>query len=89
MDAKQDEVEECSHCRTVGGAAQALDEFEAGPWSQRFPEIVTTWRRAWDRVISFFAFPPAVRKLIYTTKAIESLHSGGRQLSRAMTQPPN
>ena len=56
-------------------AAQALDDFEASPWGQRFPTVVASWRRAWDRVIPFFAFPPAVRKLIYTTNAIESLHS--------------
>ncbi len=70
-------------------AAQALDEFEAGPWGQRFPNIVATWRRAWDRVTPFFAFPPAVRKLIYTTNAIESLHSQLRKIIKTRGHFPN
>ena len=70
-------------------AAQALDEFEAGPWGQRFPNIVATWRRTWDRVIPFFAFPPAVRKLIYTTNAIESLHSQLRKIIKTRGHFPN
>jgi transposase-like protein len=57
-------------------AAQGeLDAFEAGEWGQKFPSVVDAWRRAWDRVIPFFAFPPAVRKVIYTTNAIESLNA--------------
>ena len=48
-------------------AAQAeLDAFEAGPWGQKFPTVAGAWRRAWDRVIPFFAFPPEVRRVIYT-----------------------
>ncbi|MBK8667752.1 MAG: transposase [Burkholderiales bacterium] len=42
------------------------------PWGARFPTVVAAWRRAWDRVIPFFAFPPAVRKVIYTTNAIRA-----------------
>jgi len=61
-------------------AADALDDFERGPWGQRFPTVVTAWRSAWDKVIPFFAYPPAVRKLIYTTNAIESLHSQLRKI---------
>ena len=70
-------------------AGHALDEFEAGPWGQRFPNIVATWRRAWDRVIPFFAFPPAVRKLIYTTNAIESLHSQLRKIIKTRGHFPS
>ena len=59
-----------------GEAAEAeLDAFEAGPGGQRFPTVVAAWRRAWSRVIPFFAFPPEVRRIIYTTNAIESVHS--------------
>ncbi len=61
-------------------AAAAMDEFELGPWGQRFPTVVASWRKAWDRVIPFFAFPPAVRRVIYTTNAIESLHSQLRKI---------
>src|SRR5208283_2939145 len=41
-------------------ALTALDAFEAGEWGQKFPTVVSAWRRAWDRVIPFFAFPPAI-----------------------------
>ena len=51
-------------------AEKALVEFEA-EWGQKYPSIAPSWRRAWQEVIPFFAFPPAVRKIIYTTNAIE------------------
>ena len=70
-------------------AALALDEFEASAWGQRFPTVVAAWRRAWDRVIPFFAFPPAVRKLIYTTNAIESLHSQLRKIIKTRGHFPS
>lgn len=38
-----------------------------GPWGKQYPTVVAAWRRAWDRVIPFFVFPPAIRKVIYTT----------------------
>ena len=63
-------------------AAQALDAFESGPWGRRFPTVAQSWRRQWDRVVPFFAFPAAVRKILYTTNAIESLHSGVRKSIR-------
>ena len=70
-------------------AAIALDEFEASAWGTRFPTVVAAWRRAWDRVIPFFAFPPAVRKLIYTTNAIESLHSQLRKIIKTRGHFPS
>ena len=57
-------------------AAEAeLDAFEQSAWGQKFPTVVAAWRRVWDRVIPFFAFPPAVRRVIYTTNAIESVNA--------------
>lgn len=70
-------------------AEQALSEFESGPWGQRFPTVVAAWRRAWERVIPFFAFPPAVRRLIYTTNAIESLHSQLRKIIKTRGHFPS
>ena len=70
-------------------AEQALDEFERGSWGKRFPTVAASWRRAWDRVIPFFAFPPAVRKLIYTTNAIESLHSQLRKIIKTRGHFPS
>ena len=54
-------------------AEQALADFEA-KWGGKYPSIAPAWRRAWQEVIPFFAFPPAVRKIIYTTNAIENLN---------------
>lgn len=69
--------------------AEALDEFERSPWGQKFPTVVAAWRRAWDRVIPFFAFPPAVRRVIYTTNAIESLHSQLRKIIKTRGHFPS
>ena len=62
-------------------AAQAeLDRFEQGPWGQKFPTVVASWCRAWSNVIPFFAFPPEVRRVIYTTNAIESVNARLRKI---------
>jgi putative transposase len=61
-------------------AAAALDQFAEGPWGQRYPAIVASWRRAWPHVIPFFAFPPDVRKVLYTTNALESVHARLRKI---------
>lgn len=45
-------------------AAAELDAFEAGPRGRKFPAVVAAWRRAWDRVIPFFAFAPPIRRVI-------------------------
>jgi transposase-like protein len=70
-------------------AAAELDALEAGPWGKKFPTVVATWRRAWDRVIPFFAFSPAVRRVIYTTNAIESLHSRLRKIIKTRGHFPS
>ena len=49
----------------------ALDAFDAGPWGRKYPAIAQAWRRNWDRVIPFFAFPEAVRRIIYTTDEMD------------------
>jgi putative transposase len=63
-------------------AEQALSALEKGPWGERFPTVAQNWRRNWEHVIPFFAFAAPVRKIIYTTNAIESLHSGVRKSIR-------
>jgi putative transposase len=63
-------------------AAAALQEFENGPWGKRFAAITAMWRRHWAHVIPFFAYPPEVRKMIYTTNAIESLNAKLRRSVR-------
>ena len=64
-------------------ALAELDAFEQGAWGRKFPTVVAAWRRAWDRVIPFFAFPPAVRRVIYTTNAIESINARLRKIIKS------
>jgi putative transposase len=65
---------------SVEAAAAALDGFAAGSWGQRFPTIVKSWRHAWPHIIPFFAFPPAIRRVIYTTNALESVNARVRKI---------
>ena len=70
-------------------ALAELDAFEQGSWGQRFPTVVAAWRRAWDKVIPFFAFPPAVRKVVYTTNAIESINARLRKIIKTRGHFPS
>jgi putative transposase len=71
-------------------AAQVeLQAFESGPWGIKFPTVAAAWRRAWDKVIPFFAFPPQVRKVIYTTNAIESLNARLRKIIKTRGHFPS
>ena len=54
-------------------AAEALAVFEQS-WGEHYPMIGKTWRGAWEHVILFLAFPPDVRRVVYTTNTIEALH---------------
>lgn len=74
---------------TADAALIALDAFEAGPWGRKYPAIAPLWRRQWDQVIPFFVFPDAVRRIIYTTNAIESLNSTLRTAIRSRGHFPN
>lgn len=65
---------------TEAMALERLREFEEGPWGKKYPTIAASWRRAWEQVIPFFSYPPAVRKIIYTTNAIESLNMRLRKI---------
>ncbi len=70
-------------------AAAALEEFDQGVWGRKYPAIAQSWRRNWEAVIPFFAFPPEVRKIIYTTNAIESLNATVRKAIRNKGHFPN
>jgi Transposase, Mutator family/Transposase len=61
----------------------ALSTFEASEWGRKYPAIGQSWRRAWTEVVPFYAFHPDVRRLIYTTNAIEALNSKLRRAVRA------
>ena len=66
-----------------------LGAFEQGSWGQRFPTVAASWRRAWSNVIPFFAFPPEVRRVIYTTNAIESVNARLRKIIKTRGHFPS
>jgi putative transposase len=59
-----------------------LDRFAEGPWGKKYPAIAQSWRRNWSEIIPFFAFHDNVRRVIYTTNAIESLNAKLRRAVR-------
>ncbi|MGH8454913.1 MAG: IS256 family transposase [Nevskiales bacterium] len=65
---------------TAPAAEAALSAFEQGAFGRKCPPIAQAWRRQWAQVIPFFAYPPEVRRIIYTTNAIESLHMRLRKI---------
>ena len=64
---------------TADMALVRLEEFET-EWGKRYRAIGAAWRRAWDYVVPFFAFAPGIRKMIYTTNAVEALHRSLRKI---------
>jgi transposase-like protein len=74
---------------TAEAAAEALEEFAQRPWGAKHPTIVQSWKRAWQNVIPFFAFAPEVRRVIYTTNAIESLHMQLRKIIKSRGHFPS
>jgi putative transposase len=70
-------------------AFDALAAFAASPWGKKYPRAVRVWEDAWDAFTPFLAFSPAVRKLLYTTNAIESLNYQLRKVTKARGHFPN
>lgn len=69
--------------------AAALAAFDAGPWGGKYPAIAQGWRRVWNEVIPFYAFPSDVRRILYTTNAIEALNAKLRRAVRARGHFPS
>lgn len=82
-------LREIYRAKDADAGLAALDAFEAGDWGRKYPAITGAWRRNWDRVIPFFAFPEGVRKIIYTTNAIEALNSSLRRAVKIRGHFPN
>ena len=66
---------------TADEAEAMLTEFEAR-WGETYPPIGRSWRRSWARIIPFFDYPPEIRKVIYTTNAIESVNMSLRKITK-------
>jgi transposase-like protein len=74
---------------TREAARAELDAFIEGPYGRRFPPIVAMWRRHWEHVEPVFAYPTAIRRMLYTTNAIESLHMQLRKIIKNRGHFPN
>jgi putative transposase len=66
---------------TIDEAERQLDAFDV-KWGEAYPSIIQSWRRNWTRIIPFFDYPPEIRKVIYTTNAIESVNMSLRKVSK-------
>jgi putative transposase len=75
-------LKEIYRATDADAARQALNAFADGIWGTKYPAIAMSWRRHWPAVIPFFAFPVDVRRIIYTTNAIEALNAKLRRAIR-------
>jgi putative transposase len=73
---------------TIDEAEQYLTEFEA-TWDDAYPPIGQSWRNNWARITPFFDYPPEIRKIIYTTNAIESVNMSLRKVTKSRGSFPN
>jgi putative transposase len=87
-DAVVTDLKKIYQAGTVLEAEQALEDF-AQAWDDKYPTIAKQWRLKWPDIAAMFEFPPAIRKAIYTTNAIESVNSVIRKFTRNRKQYPN
>jgi transposase-like protein len=82
-------LKEVYRAETAQAAEQRLEAFAASEWGQKYPTIAPLWRRQWEHVIPFLAYPQEVRQVIYTTNALESLHMRLRKIIKNRGHFPN
>ena len=73
---------------TEAEAEQHLAAFEV-KWHETYPPIAQSWRNNWSRIIPFFDYPPEIRRIIYTTNAIESVNMSLRKVTKSRGSFPN
>ncbi len=83
------ELRKIYRAKDAEAGGKALEAFDASPWGRKYEAIGKIWRRQWQQVIPFFAFPEAVRRIIYTTNAIEALNAKLRRAVRIRGHFPN
>ena len=83
------ELKSIYNAETAEVAAKRLEDFANSEWGKKLPAIAQSWRRVWEQVIPFFAYPLEIRKIIYTTNAIESLHMQLRKVLKTRGHFPN
>ena len=73
---------------TLGEAETALDELEA-KWGEQYPIVIKSWRGKWDLLSAYFRYPAPIRKIMYTTNAVEAVHRQFRKLTKTKGGFPN
>jgi putative transposase len=82
-------LKEIYRARDAEAGRAMLEAFDEGPWGRKYPAIAQAWRRHWTEVIPFYAFPTDVRRIIYTTNAIEALNAKLRRAIRTRGHFPS
>jgi transposase-like protein len=83
------ELKDIYRAETAEMAWAHLENFEQGPWGKKYPTIAASWKRHWEEVTPFYGYPPEIRKMIYTTNAIESLHMQLRKVLKTRGHFPS
>jgi putative transposase len=83
------EIKAIYRADTAELALERLEEFDQSAWGRKYPAIAASWRRHWERVTAFFAYPPDVRRVLYTTNAIESLNMRLRKIIKNRSHFPS
>jgi putative transposase len=73
---------------SLGAAEKALDELEAR-WGESYPIVIKSWRAKWQHLSAYFKYPEGIRRVIYTTNAIEAIHRQFRKLTKTKGGFPN
>jgi putative transposase len=82
------DLKEIYRAATVEAAEKALETFSAA-WDSKYPTISQSWTNNWANIIPFFAYPPEIRRVVYTTNAIESLNMTLRKILKTRASFPN
>lgn len=72
---------------TEDGATLAMDACEA-TWGKKYPMVVRSWREHWTELMTFFQYPPTLRKILYSTNLIEGFHRQLRKVTKSQAQFP-
>lgn len=83
------ELKKIYRAETSEMARAYLEQFEEGQWGKKYPTIVSSWKRHWEEVIPFYGYAPEIRKMIYTTNAIESLNMQLRKVLKSRGHFPS
>ncbi len=69
-------------------AESALDDLEA-KWGDMYPIVIKSWRKKWEHLSAYFKYPEPIRRIIYTTNAVEAVHRQFRKLTKTKGAFPN